>query len=190
LSGFNAAHHGVVLQASPFPYLEAFTNIGLPGATNAAGRFAFRVANLTKSTEFRIATLDPRPVYSPITTVHAAVRVTLRVRSSGRPGLVRLYGTVTPAVSAGTVDLQVQKVVRSKAGAEEGEVTRRWVSQFRTVVKKGNASFSRFSLVVTVRRGGRYRAQVRLRPGGPLVSNFSAQTVVLHAAPGRTGAKR
>jgi hypothetical protein len=189
LSGFASAHHAVVLQASPYPYLEAFTNIGLPGATNAAGRFAFRVANLTKSTEFRVATLDPRPVYSPITTVRAAVRVTLRVRPSGHPGLVRLYGTVTPAVSGATVDFQVQKVVRPKAGSEEGEVTRRWVSQFRTAVKKGNASFSRFSLIVIVRRGGRYRALVKLRLGGPLVSGPSGQTVVLHAAPGKTGAK-
>jgi hypothetical protein len=189
LSGFASAHHAVVLQASAYPYLEAFTNIGLPGVTNAAGRFAFRVANLTKSTEFRVATLDPRPVYSPITTVHAAVRVTLRVRSSGHPGLVRLYGTVTPAVSSATVTFQVQKVVRPKPGSEEGEVTRRWVTQFKTVVKKGNASFSRFSLVVTVRHGGRYRALVKLRPGGALVSGPSGQTVVLHAAPGKTGAK-
>jgi hypothetical protein len=189
LTGFGSAHHQVVLQASPYPYLEAFTNIGAPAVTDALGRFAFRVANLSRSTQFRVSTLDLRPSYSPVTTVHAQVRVTLRVRSSGRPGLVRLYGTVTPAVSGATVEFQVQKLVRPGSGSEE-QTTRRYVSQFTTVVKKGSAGFSRFSLVVSVRRSGRYRAFVKLRAGGPLVSGISTQTVILHAAPGATKRKR
>jgi hypothetical protein len=189
LTGFGSAHHQVVLQASPHPYLSAFTSIGLPGITDAFGRFAFRVANLSTSTEFRVVTVDLRPVYSPVMTVHAAVRVTLRVRSSGHPGFVRLFGTVTPAVSHAVVQFQVQKVVRAR-GSEESETTRRYVNQFTTVVKKGNASFSRFSLVVTVRHSGRYRASVKLPAGGPLVSGVSSQTVVLHAAPGKPKRKK
>jgi hypothetical protein len=182
LNGFGSAHHTVVLQASPFPYLEAFTNIGAPGITDATGRFSFRVANLSTSTEFRVITQDPRPVYSPVTTVHAAVRVTLGVRSSGHRGLVRLFGTVTPAEVGAQVQFQLLKPVRPRS-SEETETSTRYVSQFTTVVKKGTRTFSRFSVVTKVLHGGRYRAFVKLRSGGPLVSGFSTQTVVLHASP-------
>jgi hypothetical protein len=181
LTGFASAHHSVVLQASPYPYLEAFTTIGTPALTDAAGQFAFRVANLSRSTQFRVSTLDPRPIYSPVTKVSAAVRVTLRVRSSGQQGLVRLFGTVTPAAVGAKVEFQLEKKVRPRT-SDESETATRFVSQFATVVKKGTRSFSRFSIVATVRHGGRYRAFVKLPPG-PFVSGFSTQTLVLHAAP-------
>jgi hypothetical protein len=184
LTGFGNANHQVALQASPYPYLEAFTEIGVPAVTNAAGRFAFRVANLASSTQFRVGTLDQRPLYSPVVTVHAAVKVTLHVHSSGQPGLVRLYGTVTPAEVGAQVSFQLRKAVRpkpSEATTEQPEVTTRFVSQFATVVKKAGRTFSRFSTVVSVRLGGRYRAFVKVRPGA-LASGYS-QTVVLHAAP-------
>jgi hypothetical protein len=184
LSGFGNAHKAIVLQASPYPYLEPFINIGVPGVTDASGRFAFRVAHLSRSTQFRVSTLDLRPLYSPVTTVHAQVRVTLNVRSSGHPGLVRLFGTVSPAAVGAQVQFQVQKKVRPRPG-EETETPTRYFTQFTTVAKKGNRTFSRFSMVVTVRHGGRYRAFVKLPPG-PLASGWSAQTFVLHAAPGNT----
>jgi hypothetical protein len=183
LTGPGAANHTVILQASPFPYLQPFTTIGLPGATDAFGRFAFRVAHLSKNTQFRVITTDPRPVYSRVLTVHAAVRVTLHVRSSGRPGLVRLYGTVTPAAVGAQVSFQLLKAVRpgrSQESEEESETAVRYVTLFRTVAKKATRGFSRFSLIVKVKRGGRYRALVKVRPG-PVVSGASTQTVVLHA---------
>ncbi|MCW3068150.1 MAG: hypothetical protein JWL67_775 [Solirubrobacterales bacterium] len=183
LTGFGSAHHQVVLQASPFPYLEAFSNIGVPGVTDAAGRFSFRVANLSRSTQFRVSTLDLRPIISPVSTVRAAVRVTLSARSSGHTGLVRLFGTVTPAAVGAQVQFQLQKSVRSN-NPEEPEPVVRFVTQFTSTVKKAGRTFSRFSLVAKVRRGGRYRAFVRLH-SGPLVSGASIQTVLLHAAPGK-----
>jgi len=189
LSGFGAAHHSVVLEASPFPYLQAFTPIGVPGVTDAAGRFSFRVANLSRSTQFRVRTLDLRPLLSAVVTARAAVRVTLSARSSGHTGLVRLFGTVTPAAVGAQVLIQLEKQVRPRAGSEETEPTTRFVTQFTTVVKKAGRTFSRFSLVATVRHGGHYRAFVRLRPG-PLVSGPSTQTVLLHAAPASGKAKR
>jgi hypothetical protein len=184
LTGFASAHHAVVLQASPYPYLDPFTTIGATGLTDAAGRFAFRVANLSKSTQFRVSTLDLRPVYSRVTKVSAAVRVTLKVRSSGHQGLVRLFGTVTPAAVGAKVEFQLEKKARPRS-SEESETATRFVSQFTTVVKKFTRTSSRFSLVVSVRRGGRYRAFVKI-PAGPFVSGSSAQTVVLHAAPRST----
>jgi hypothetical protein len=181
LSGFGSAHRSVALEASAFPYLEAFTNIGIPAVTDAAGRFSFRVAHLSRSTQFRVRTLDLRPVLSPVITVRAAVRVSLNVRSSGHVGLVRLFGTVTPAAVGAQVQFQLQKVVRPR-NSEESEPATRWATQFTTIVKKGGRTFSRFSLVAKVRHGGHYRAFVRLRTGA-LASGTSANSVLLHAAP-------
>jgi hypothetical protein len=178
LTGIGKANHKVALQASPFPYLEPFTTIGLPGLTNSAGGFSFRVANLTQNTQFRMTTLDPLPIYSQVISVDLRVRVALQVRSSGQQGVYRLYGTVAPAVKGAKVSFQVQKAVRPGPN----EVTTKWVNQFTTVAKKNGAGSSRFSMVVTIRKGGRYRAYVKLPPG-KLRSAASTTTVILHAAP-------
>jgi len=179
LTGLGSPNHRIVLQASPFPYLESFASIGTPGVTNAAGSFSFRIANLTRSTQFRVITLDALPLYSRIVTVDLGPRVVLHVRSSGHQGLVRLYGTISPAVTGATVAFQVQKAVRP--GKNESAV--RWVSEFATVAKKGALNSSRFSIIVTIRKGGRYRAYVKVKPG-PLVSAPSTTTFVLKAAAG------
>ena len=112
LSGTGRADQQIVLQASPYPYLEAFINVGLPIVTNSAGGFSFHVASLSTSTQFRANTVAPRPMYSPLVTAKVAVRVTLSVRSAGRKGLVRLYGTVTPAEVGARVDFQLEKPTR------------------------------------------------------------------------------
>lgn len=184
LRGLGAANHPVILQATVFPYIAPFANIGPPAVTNAAGRFSFRVANIGASTEFRVTTLDPRPLYSPITLARAAVRVVLHARSSGQAGLVRLYGTVSPAVVGAKVYFQLHKTVKGLPGTEP---TAKFVSQFSTTVKKGGRTFSRFSLVVAVRHGGRYRAFVKLRPGPSPVESGASSTVVLRASPLATG---
>jgi len=178
LTGFASANHRIALQASPFPFLESFTPIGLPGVTDASGRFSFRITNLTTSTQFRLVTLDPRPVYSPQVRVPVAVHVTFKVRSSGHLGLVRLYGTVSPAVTGAHVLFQVQKAVRPG----KNEVANRYITQFVTTVKHAGANSSRFSMVVKLHKSGRYRAFVKLNSGG-LASGIGGRTYVLHAAP-------
>jgi hypothetical protein len=179
LRGLGAAAHRVILEATSYPYEQAFTVIGPPALSNASGRFSFRVANIGSSTEFRVSTVDPRPLYSPTVTVRAAVRVVLHA-SRAHAGLVRLYGTVTPAVTGAKVFLQLHKTVRGRPGTEP---TAKFVSQFTTVVKKAGRGFSRFSVVVAVREAGRYRAYVRLRPGPSLVESGVSSTVVLRASP-------
>ncbi|HMC68110.1 MAG TPA: hypothetical protein VKJ07_03050, partial [Mycobacteriales bacterium] len=104
--------HQLVLQASRYPYLEPFTTVTTAATPNATGSFVFRVSHMTTSTQFRVATLDPRPLLSPVITAHVAVRVTLKVRSSSRKGFVRLYGTVTPALVGARVSFQLLKAVR------------------------------------------------------------------------------
>jgi hypothetical protein len=161
LRGTGNAGHAIVLQASPYPYLEPFVNLGTPATTNATGLFSFRVNNLSSSTQFRVVTIGALPVYSPVITVSVALRVTLHMHSGGA-GLVRLYGTVTPAVTGARVLIQRLKSVRPSGTAEEGS---KFVRQFTTVTKRGSKSFSRFSVVVKIRHAGRYRAFVVVKPG-------------------------
>ena len=97
LSGTGNGARTIVLQESPYPYLTPFTTVGAPILTGPTGAFSFHVSRLLASTQYRVSTLDPRPLYSSLVTVSAALRVTLKVRTSSHKGLVRLYGTVTPA---------------------------------------------------------------------------------------------
>ena len=169
LRGFGAAGRKVQLQASPYPYLESFTSIGAAGTTDAAGRFSFRVANLTTSTQFRVITLDARPLYSTATIVHAALKVTFHVKTSSTPGFVRLYGTVTPAAVGAHVYFQLLKATRPG----KNEATTRYSSQFSTVAKKGGLTFSRFSIISKIIHGGSYRVFVKVKPG-KFVSAYSS----------------
>ena len=123
-----------------------------------------------------MVTLDARPVYSSTTTVHAAVKVTFHVKTSGTPGFVRLYGTVTPAAVGAHVYFQLLKATRPG----KNEATTKYSSQFSTVAKKGGLTFSRYSIVSKIIHGGTYRVFVKLKPG-KLVSSYSS-TVVLRAA--------
>lgn len=177
LTGLGSPAHRIALQASPYPYLEPFATIGIPGVTNSLGNFSFRVSNLSENTQMRVTTLDPLPVYSQVITVQVQVRVTLHVRSSTQRGVVRLYGTIAPAVNGAKVSLQVQKAVRPG----RSEATERWVSQFTTTAKRNGSGSSRFSIVATVHHGGRYRAYVKV-PNGKLAPGASTTTIVLHAA--------
>jgi hypothetical protein len=185
LSGLGGSSHRIVLQSSPFPYLEAFRDVTPPTLTDAVGAFSFTVPSLLTSTQFRVMTLDPRPLLSHVLTENVAVHVTFHVRSSGRLGLVRLYGSVSPAAVGAHVSFQLQKPVRPGRSGKSVKA----VTEFGTVVKKGTRTSSRFSLVVTVRQTGRYRAFV-IMPKGPFVSGPSQTTILLHAAPSRKGHKR
>ncbi len=178
LTGSGDALQRVSIQASPFPYLEAFSSIGLPAVTNGAGAFSFRIGNLFSSTQFRVSTLALLPLFSPIITVAVAPKVTLHVRSSKQKGLVRLYGTITPAMTNALVEIQVQKAVRPG----RKEISERWVTKFITKARKGALDSSRFSLIARVRDGGRYRAFVKPVKSGKLVAGPSTTTTILHAA--------
>lgn len=211
LTGPSNGNRSIVLQASPYPYRTAFADVGAPIATAADGRFAFRVAKLTTSTRFRVATVSAKPLYSPVVPELVTVRVLLKVRSSASaPGLVRLYGTVTPAEVGAHVFVQLEKPPKAKGEqgqapkgevvikpeknnkrssrtnrsekAENGEKLPTYVTEFSGVVKPGTRALSRFSMIVKIQTHGNYRVFVVIRPGA-LTSGHS-QTVYLHAAPG------
>jgi hypothetical protein len=176
LTGTGSAGHQVVLQASPFPYLDPFFPVTAPTATSAAGGFVLRATHLTANTQIRVATLDPLPVLSPVITVHVSVRVTLKVRASGRRGLYRLYGTITPAQVGARVAFQLLKAIRPNRS--ERETT--FATRFVTKSKRGTRAMSRFSLIVSVRNAGYYRAYVQLHAGR--LSSGASPTVHLRAA--------
>jgi len=181
LSGLGGANYNGILQASrSIP--SRLHAIGVPGSTDAFGRFAFRVANLSRSTQFRVVTADPRPIYARL-TVPAAVRVTLRVRSNGRPGLVRLYGRVTPGRGWRAVASAL------KAGAAgsppESKNLKPPRHAYVTVVpylrEKATRSYSHSHGGEGQTRGATARWS---SPPGPVVPGYS-KTVLLHAAPGQ-----
>jgi hypothetical protein len=188
LTGTGIAGQKVVLQASPYPYRTAFAVIGTPQITTSAGRFSFSVAKLTASTQYRVATLDARPAYSPIITELATVRVTFHVRTSVHGGLARLYGTVSPAQPGARVIFELQKTTKrlslrapssekAQERAEELAEMPQYSAKFSGTVKRATKSISRFSTVVSIRQAGRYRALVQVRRG-PLASG-SSTTIVL-----------
>jgi hypothetical protein len=176
LAGTGAANHEVVLQASQFPFLGGFANIGSAQATNASGQFAFQITGLSQNTHLRVATLDTRPIYSPTVNVNVAVRVTLHARATRRKGYVKLYGTVSPSVPGASVAFQLLRPGR-------GPLT---VSG--TTTKKSSAGAASFSATTFIPhgRGGMYRAFVKAPDGGHAPGYSRA--VSLRAAPAPTKA--
>lgn len=192
LMGADNGKREVVLQASPYPYSAAFTDYGAPTFTSAGGGFSFSVLHLSRSTRFRVATVTPPLQVSATLTQLAEVRVTLNVQSSKHvKGLVRLYGTASPAEVGAHVLLQLEQEAKPKPvkaekpektpRSEEQELPPKFKTQFSTVLKRAGKSFSRFSIVATIRHAGSYRALVEL-PAGPLASGQS-ETVTLGAKP-------
>ena len=208
LTGPGNVNRQIVLQSTPYPYIAPYTNVGAPISTGAGGVFAFRVPSLTTSTKFRVSRVGTPALYSLIVPERVSVRVTLKVRSSSRKGLVRLYGTVTPSAVGAHVFFQLEKPPKSeqnagpkaekpirpekpgKGGGSRGGGGRpgkseakgpTFVTKFSTIAKRGTRSISRFSAVVNVSTTGHYRAFVEIPPGA-LVSGRSS-SLLLHAAP-------
>jgi len=180
ITGLNAGGRRLVLQSSPYPYLEPFSTGSAPAVTNSLGAFSFRVLNLFASTQLRVASLDPQPIYSQVLTELVAVRVVVHVRASGHSGLVRVYGTVTPASVGARVLVQLAKSVRPGAS----EIGTRFATQFSGRVRRATSTFSRFSIIVKPHKTGNYRVEVEPKVGS-LTAGLSAH-FKMYAAPKAT----
>jgi len=178
LTGLGNGGRKLVLQSSPYPYLEPFSTVSAPATTNSLGAFSFRVLNLLTNTQLRVATLDLKPLYSPVVTEQVAVRVTVHVRRSGASGLVRIYGTVYPAIASARVRIQLAKSVRPG----RNEIGTRYVTKFSDKVRHATSRFSRFSTVVKPTRTGNYRVEVE--PKALSLSPGTSAHFKLTAAPG------
>ncbi|HTW43558.1 MAG TPA: hypothetical protein VMD79_14730 [Solirubrobacteraceae bacterium] len=196
LTGTGNSNREVVLQESPYPYRSAYADVGAPTVTSAAGGFTFRVTHLAINTRFRVSTVSAPILLSKVVSGLAAVRVVLKVRTNKHNrGLVRLYGTVSPAEVGARIYFQLEKPPKpklkppsakaEKPGKSESEKEKPpvYATKFATFVKAGTKSVSRFSLVTTIKAAGLYRAFVAVPPG-PLTSGYSA-TIALRAAPGK-----
>lgn len=179
ISGAGGAHHRIELEDSPYPYKEAFEPIGLPSVTDALGRFSFRVGVLRTSTQFRVVTLDPLPKYSRVMTAVITVRVTLKVKSSSRPGFVRMFGMVTPVSVGSRVEIQLQKAVRPGHSEKTEERTTRFSTTANTTVKHATKRFSFYSAILSVPKTGYYRVVVVVRKGG--LGPGTSRTLLIHA---------
>ncbi len=179
VTGLGSAGVGVVLQETPFPYLADFTTVTAPVTTNSSGAFTLRLSSLLTSAEFRVISTGPKPQFSGVVKQQVTPIVVLKVHHSSAPGLVRLYGTITPSVIGAHVMVQLSKPARPGNTEKTSERESRFVTQFSTVAQKATKTMSRFSVVVKVTHSGRYRAYVLLRDK-PLQSGASG-TVALHA---------
>jgi hypothetical protein len=155
----------VELQETPYPFLEAFSNLGITTQTGPGGAFSFHVASLSETGKFRVLAKEPRPIYSTILTQLVTPHVMLKVQKTSVKGLVRLFGTISPAEAGARVLLQVDEPTRPGNSEASSERTSRYATQFSTISRRGTRSMSRFSVIVEVTRAGAYRAYVDLHKG-------------------------
>jgi hypothetical protein len=161
LSGTGDGGIPVLLQANPFPYTQGFATVGNPELTAATGGFSFPFLGLTQATQFRVLTSTRVPVVSPVAIEGVAVRVDAHVGRARRHRRhhARIYGTVTPAVDG--MEVAIMRITGGRNVLVAG-----------TTLHHLNATSSRFSRVIRVKRGAVYRVLVRVTNGAQ-TSNYS-----------------
>jgi hypothetical protein len=110
LTGTNNANRDVRVEASQWPYVGGFKQIGNKIVTDSQGNFTFNVLNVPFNTQFRVALAQRPEVVSPIVAVSVplTVRTDIRtVKTFAHSKKVRFKGSVSPA--PGTPSLAVQK---------------------------------------------------------------------------------
>jgi hypothetical protein len=155
LTGTGNANRQVVLQQRPFPYTAAFTNVGNPLVTDAAGNFSFPILPPLVNTQYQVSTVGDNPVTSGIVSLGVAVRVVTKrsARRVRRNRTVRLYGRMYPGRRL--TRFQVQKQTRSG----------RWMVVARGLTTRGRNGYGRWSKRIKVPRSARYRVVIDPRDG-------------------------
>ncbi len=171
LVGSGAAHATVTLLAKGFPFTAPFTKIGNSVVSNADGTYSFPFTASLGTAQFQIHADTNPPITTPILTVPVSSLISMHVRSHARRGTrVRFAGTVLPAQNGLLV--RIQK--RARSGG--------FHTVAHTTLKRRNASSSKYSLRLRVRRTGTYRAVV-VSAGGlvyPGVSPAKSVRVTRH----------
>ncbi len=167
LTGTGNANRQVVLQQRAFPFNTDFADVGNPVVTDANGAFSFPILPLPGTTEFRVRTVTPNDVYSPVLTLGIAARVSTLTsrRSVRRFRRVRFFGTITPAAVGAPFEIQ------RRTG------TGRWLVVARGFSTEGGDTSSKYSRRVRVTRTAKYRVLVHML-GGPIVSGFGREVGV------------
>ncbi len=172
LAGLNNAGQQLVIQSSPYPYTAAFATLGTT-TTSRSGSFLFKIAKITKTAELRVLTSGLRPVYSSTVVVHVTPRITLHVRTANGTGLYRFFGTVGPARTGAVV--QIQQLLPRKATSSGSGPQAHPVGS--TILKRGTAALSRFSVVLKLTGTYRYRVFVKL-PKGSVESGHGSDLLI------------
>jgi hypothetical protein len=147
LTGTGNAGRTVKLQQKPFPYTGAFSDLGNPLVTDAAGNFVFPVSLMTVNTQFRVTTVGGTPhATSGIVLVGCAVRVSVKASHTRvrRGRKVRFSGHVTPANDGALFAIQ-----RLKKGV--------WVTVKGGSLHHASTSSSRYAKTMRIRHFGQYR---------------------------------
>jgi hypothetical protein len=146
LSGTGNANRQVVLQANPWPYTQGFLPVTNNQVTDANGNFAFPILSVSVNTQYRVVMPQKPEVQSPILLLGTKVRVTthVRVRRGAHSGVVRLSGSLLPAMDG--TQVLIQKFVRDA-----------WVNIGSTNARHASASRSSYSKSLRQRHPGRYR---------------------------------
>jgi len=154
----------VQLQASPFPHVAGFVNVGNPQVASAQGVFAFTLLSVGINTQFRVVLPSKPQVFSPVVGVGVAPRVATRVsaRTVFTGARVRFSGTVRPARRGARV------VIQRKRG-------KRWRYVAATKSRRGGQRFSRYAPRIRIRRGGSYRVLVESADGSYI--NSTGRTI-------------
>ncbi len=167
LTGTGNANRQVVLQQRPFPFTAEFADMGNPVVTDANGNFSFPILPLPGTTQFRVRTVTPNDVFSPVLNLGIAARVGTLTSSKSvrRFRRVRFFGTVTPARVGAPFEIQ------RRTG------TGRWLVVARGFTTEGGDTSSKFSKRVRVTRTAKYRVLVHMLDG-PIVSGFGREVGV------------
>jgi hypothetical protein len=149
LSGTDNARRVVQLQANPWPYTGGFQPAANNQVTNSSGGFAFPLLSVNINTQYRVLMPAKPKVVSPIVVLGTTVKVTRHatVKRGTRRGRIHFFGRITPAEDGARV--QIQKIRR---GA--------FVTIKSTRARHTKHGYSRYSVRVRQKHGGRYRVRV------------------------------
>lgn len=159
LTGTGNAGRQIVLQQSPFPHTQGFSQVGNPQVVNAQGLFAFTLLSVPLNTQYRV-TLPSKPsVISPIVGVGVFPRVSTHVSATRvfTGSRVRFRGRIRPARNGTRI------VIQRRRG-------KKWSFIASTKARKAGQTFSRYAKRVKIRRGGRYRVRVDSADGSYVTS--------------------
>jgi hypothetical protein len=167
LTGTGKEGKQIVLQQSPFPHTQGFTQVGSPVVTNAQGAFSFNTVGVALNTQFRVLLQSKPSVMSPIVGVGVAPRVSTHVSSThvSSGARVRFSGVVRPRHNGSRV------VIQRKRGS-------RWRFIAATKLHTRDATSSKYSRRVVIRHGGSYRVLVDSADGIYVPS--TGRTVRIH----------
>lgn len=158
LSGTGNGGREVVLQASTWPFLAGYAQVGNPEVTLANGAYTFVLPPLLVDANFRVVTTSSPAVVSSVAYVGVSVQVSARARVHRlrRGAQVTVSGRVAPAENGALVYIQ-------KLFGRSGWRT------LRTVRARGTTgNFSVYSGTARVSRGGFFRAFARIADNGHL----------------------